>query len=329
MDVNQIIQLEKKYQEILWQIFDTTEVQNTMFELEKSMRSDFEIASKYIKSNISDILFERLCRYYIYRSDLLDIISPFHSPISSDIAFETNDAVIFLDQKTIDMKGNRGDKPYIFFNINQITFENINVYRGSAKFKNNEPFDDFEGVYFHNNLTLNTNQGMFKNKPILTFIIGLHIYPGTQDSTDYKIIDESFKDREMFLSCLPNYKVAKTYFNNQIITKFKTYEWVDTKNEYAKFPDHMPLSEPKENFKEFQFVINNGPNMKETTGNFVYYDDSLNSPLDPTSKTVWGKAKAKSDTLYALMNGKTPRIRKTFFSENKNEMWRLKTSYFD
>lgn len=327
MNADEVLFLEQKYQNLLWTIFNSEEFYKDLESMEKRMQIDYEIADNYFNSNISNILFERISKYHVYKSNLLNIICPYHSPISSDIAFETEDAVIFIDQKTFDMVDNRVDKPYILFNINQITFNNINVFSGSAEYEDGTLFRDFPGVFFPNNLTAATKNGMFENKPILTYIIGLHIYPGKPDSSYYKIVNQDFEDRELYLACLPHYKTAEKDYLNNVVTKFKFYDWVDTDSEYRRYPNHLPLENPGVNFKKFRWLIDNGDGTN-SPGKYYYYDDSRNSPLDESSKTVWGQVKRGNNNLFALISGSTPRIRKTLFSENEKEKWRLNTNYF-
>ena len=330
MDVNLIRNLEIKYHNLIWEIVGGNNFKDSLTEMQETMRRDHEeIAQNYFKTNVVEILFERITRYFIYRHNSINFKNPYHSPISSDIAFETDDAIIFIDCKTVDMndrpgKGNKIDYPVVVFNINQCTFKNINVYINSAEFEDGSSFDNFEGVVFPNNLTTNTKEGIFKNKPILTYILGLHYYPADPNPEDFSITDPSFEKRELYLVCLPHFHTAFTDFNNNLVTKFKFYDWVDTPGENEKYPNHIPISTPKPNFKKFRWIIDNGPGEDKSNGNYYFYDDSLMGPLG-TIGTVWNK---KGNKYEALINGKTPRIRKNLFTNNPHESWRISTNKF-
>ena len=129
MDVNLIRNLEIKYHNLIWEIVGGNNFKDSLTEMQETMRRDHEeIAQNYFKTNVVEILFERITRYFIYRHNSINFKNPYHSPISSDIAFETDDAIIFIDCKTVDMndrpgKGNKIDYPVVVFNINQCTFK--------------------------------------------------------------------------------------------------------------------------------------------------------------------------------------------------------------
>ena len=51
--------------------------------------------------------------------------------------------------------------------------------------------------------------------------------------------------------------MEKDYLNN-VVTKFKFYDWVDTDSEYRRYPNHLPLENPGVNFLKFRWLIDNG-----------------------------------------------------------------------
>ena len=330
MDVNKIRDLEQTYQKKIWSIVGSDKFRNALTNVENTMQNDIEIKKYYYKTNTTEILFERISRFFIYGSNSLNIINPFHSPISSDIAFETREAIIFIDCKTVDMnkaknKGSRIDRHSILFNINQVTFQNINVYKGSAEWEDKTPFDDFEGVPYPNHSTLLTKDGFFKRqKPILTFILTLHYYPDDPDPESFRITDGTFEERQLNLACIPNFITAKKDFDNNIVTSFKTYEWVDKKGEYEKYPKYKSLKKQQSHFKKFRFLIDKGSGKIEKGRSLYFYDSKKKAPLGNIN-CVWGKIDGK---YVALLHGKTARVRKTLFTENKNEQWRLNINHF-
>ena len=104
-----IISLEQKYMVQLTKLFQTKEFSKNLSELENYIQANYNfIKKRYSKKNKVDIAVERTCRFHVY-TKYKEIIKIYPSPISSDIAFETKDAIINIDSKTIDKHKNSGD----------------------------------------------------------------------------------------------------------------------------------------------------------------------------------------------------------------------------
>ena len=100
-------------------------------------KKDLNEVGKYIVDNYEKLHFmwgiknklklaaERLVRFHIWRNS--GLTSLYNTPLSSDVALITNDCVLNIDCKTIDLDGNANDKKYIQFEPNQANFENIKL----------------------------------------------------------------------------------------------------------------------------------------------------------------------------------------------------------
>ena len=76
MDVNLIRNLEIKYQNLIWEIVGGNHFKDSLTEMQETMRRDHEeIAQNYFKTNVVEILFERITRYFIYRHNSINFKS--------------------------------------------------------------------------------------------------------------------------------------------------------------------------------------------------------------------------------------------------------------
>ena len=195
-----IISLEQKYMVQLTKLFQTKEFSKNLSELENYIQANYNfIKKRYSKKNKVDIAVERTCRFHVY-TKYKEIIKIYPSPISSDIAFETKDAIINIDSKTIDKHKNSGDFKSFHFENNQSSFKQeplgkTNYYKG-LQIKTALPTID-----------------PATKKPLLNFVIRI-LYNDTHSTfTFYK--DANHKN--ISLTCLPNGELS-SLFKNQIIT---------------------------------------------------------------------------------------------------------------
>ena len=65
-------------------------------------------------------------RFYMYKT--IKAESVYHSSLSSDLAYYTNDALINIDAKSIDIESNSQDENKVTIEKNQISFQNKPVY---------------------------------------------------------------------------------------------------------------------------------------------------------------------------------------------------------
>ena len=120
-----VLDLEKKYFNILYQIFSQQSFNKELRSIMKNINKDWiKIHKIWDKENVVDLAVERHINYRVYNDPLLkdSIQSIYPSVISSDTAFITNDAVINIDSKTISIEGNKNDWPRQTVGCNHISY---------------------------------------------------------------------------------------------------------------------------------------------------------------------------------------------------------------
>jgi len=214
--IGKILDLEKKYFNILWELFKSKSFINDLEMIEREIKKKYSFLQKEweLKNKIK-VPAERLVRQHIYRnlSDIIKNIYP--SPISSDIAFITNDAVINIDIKTIDIIGNKNDIKTLQFENNQSSFKNKKL--DSNKDHNNS------GVVVE--CLLDTYyQCDNEELPILTYFLIIIYY---DDGKEFKLNDNDLET--IYLKCLPNGGIS-ILFDYDIVSNFKTYSYLEEKH---------------------------------------------------------------------------------------------------
>lgn len=259
-----ILDLEEKYFKLIETIFKTQEFILDLQEIEKNIKKNYAGLSMYwqVKNKIK-IPLERLLRYHIYK--YMNATGTYYSPLSSDIAFYTSDALINIDAKTTDLNGNGGDDISIIFDRNQITFKN--------KIRNVAP--PFLGVnYVPNMPPIDLARGL----PILTFFLRITY---TDDFKDFDI-------NTITLDCVPNGELSEL-FEYDLIKNFKTYEYITT--QFAKKleqPNLKPVKEKRLNWKELK-----------VGGGTYFYDDKVSNPFFKSEKVIWGKIGGYYKAMYS------------------------------
>jgi hypothetical protein len=213
-----ILDLEKKYQSLLWKIFSAKDFLNDLLFIESEIIRNYNyLTLNYEIKNKLKIPAERLARYYIYNSNLnqgLDIRNIFPSPISGDLAFITNDAVINIDIKTLDINGNKSDIGNLQFLPNQSSFEHNNV-GVHPDYKNS-------GIKVGGILPK-----MYNEMPVLTYFLTI-IYDDNPLENTFSISrNENYKT--VHLINLPN-GITSSLFDYELLNNFKTYNYFKSKN---------------------------------------------------------------------------------------------------
>lgn len=216
---NNILDLEKKYFEKLWELCTSDEFINDLEKIEKYISGKYDIlANTWDLKNKIKIPAERLLRYHIYTKLKTDIIGIYPSAISGDIGFVTNDAIISLDAKTIDMIGNKGDAKYLQFENNQSNFINKGLdydnrigYKGVNVDTYLPIYDEYNG----------------KKLPVLTYFLSINY---VDNKKTFKL-NRSLQSGTIVLKCLPNGEISEL-FDNDIVINFKTYTYYDKKDGY-------------------------------------------------------------------------------------------------
>jgi len=212
--IEKILDMEKKYINILWKVFTSPKFLEGLRMIEKEIVSQYEYLDKnYDIKNKLKIPAERLARYFIYNSDLnkdlFDIKGIFPSPISGDLAFFTEDATINIDVKTLDINGNRGDIGNLQYLPNQSSFDHKPV--------NPHPDHINSGIKLPSFLP-----ETYKDKPLLTYFLTI-IYEDNPQRNSFKISRDN-KYGTIHLTCLPSKKTS-VLFDYELIDNFKTYDY--------------------------------------------------------------------------------------------------------
>ena len=127
-----VLDLEKKYFDILHQIFSQKSFNDELKEIMKNINQDWRTIHKvWDKENVVDLAVERHINFRVYNDPLLKdrIKSIYPSVISSDTAFVTKHAVINIDSKTNNVRSNPADWKRQTVGCNQNSFDNqLNFY---------------------------------------------------------------------------------------------------------------------------------------------------------------------------------------------------------
>ena len=230
-DQIKVLDLEKKYFNILYQIFSqqsfSQELQAIMNNINKNW---IKIRKIWDKPNVVDLAVERHINYRIYNDPLLkdSIESIYPSVISSDTAFITNDAVINIDSKTISIGTNTDDWPRQTVGCNQISFDNKLNFKAPRKKINVpitsllEPYYDDKPVlsYFLSTLYF-TNE---KNETESWYLDTEHIKKPYHSSTvkDKTAVKEKFLKNIKF-ACMPHRSLSDL-FEYRIVDGVKSYK---------------------------------------------------------------------------------------------------------
>ena len=243
--IGSVLDLEKKYFNILWKLFTSAPFTNDLKIIEGEIQKQYTFLQKTwgIKNKLK-IPAERITRQYVYRnlSYLINHIYP--SPISSDIAFITKDAVINIDIKTLDRVSNSGDISNLQFENNQSSFNNKNLDVDS-RYPNS-------GVKVECLLPKEFVYGNEPAKPVLTFFFTI-VYQ--DDGFSFSLCRDTDL-QTIHLKCLPN-GFTSVLFDFDIVDNFKTYTYFEKKDGFVPVYLTDNANELDEKICEF---INNNPN---------------------------------------------------------------------
>lgn len=216
-EIKKIVDLEKKYQKLLWNIFSAAEFKTDLLEIEKDIQTNYSFLHEmYGPKNKLKIAAERLVRSHVIKSPVYRKF--WSSSISGDLAFETEDAIINIDIKTIDVIGNAGDTSSIQFQANQYSFINKPI----------------RGVVPSRALKIHD-----KDKPVLSYFITI-IYEDRLDKQSFYICRNS-QYETVHLVNLPNGYTSEVY-DYDLISNIKSYKY----NEEARFETPLEWSSQKE-----------------------------------------------------------------------------------
>lgn len=251
--IGKVLDLEKKYFDILWNLFTSPDFINDLKVIEKEIQKQYHfLQNTWELKNKLKVPAERLVRQYIYRnlSSIVKHIYP--SAVSSDIAFITDDAVINLDIKTLDKVGNKGDIYNLQFENNQSSFENSNL--------DVDPALPNSGVKVECLLPKEYSYDGSLPLPMLTYFFTI-VY---EDNTESFTLCRDSDLQTIHLKCLPNGFVS-VLFNYDLINNFKTYTYLERKHGTQFTPVFLTDNpeEVPEKVREFvrthsEFILING-----------------------------------------------------------------------
>ncbi len=246
--------------------------------------------SSWDKKNKVQLPCQRIINYIVMKK-LKEITGVYNSAISSDIAFETNDAIINIDSKTVSSTGNEGDFESLFFGPNQSSFKNKN-------YGVNE--DKYPGL--PSNFELPSIDILTK-KPVLTFFLMIK-YTDNDNKFEWYLHEDNPNIR---LICIPNGEISYL-FNNDIISNPKTYSYEKTENKNKKKVDKtLPLDHPFKNFINIQIFTKKG----------IYISDKKETWLETNLKGKGKIFKKAISTHSVRIDFKTLKIR----YDSKQNQW--------
>lgn len=313
----EVLDLEKKYFDILWSIFSSDNFKNDLIIIEENIQNNYLFLERTWKlKNKLKIPVERLARQYIYKELAKHIKGIYPSPVSSDIAFITEDAVVNLDVKTLDINGNKNDICYLQFENNQSTFENINldadpqIYNSGVRVECILPQE-----YVYKN----------DNKIMLTYFLVI-VY--NDDSKSFNLSNNNIYPT-IQLKCLPNGLIS-TLFDKDIVQNFKTYKYF--KKEDGFKPIFLTKDKNKVKDKIKSFVANNtGYVLIEGRTKLGVFSNSMIHPHYNKYGISFFPVNRKDKGFYleAVKHGNTIRVRnnilKERFDSNDNKWLGIKT----
>lgn len=322
-NIGRVLDLEKKYQSILWEIFTSPDFVSDLKHIEDYIKTNYiSIKDSWALKNILKTGAERVARYHIYFDLPLHhahVKGIYPSPISGDIGLILNDVVLSIDVKTLDTVGNRSDINYLQFLPNQSSFVNknldsdINIPKSGVKVDALLPF-----FYLHENI----------QKPILTYFLTI-IY--SDDGVNFSLCRNT-NYGTIHLCNLPNGDTSVLY-DFDLVTNFKTYDYFD-KNPYKPILliRNCDLTRANEAVIEYQ---RNHPNLELINGRskLGLYDPIAVNPRYHTKGVSWfpvsRKVRNSNPTSYdfylnAVKMGNTSRITKEILKDrfdSKDQHW--------
>tara|TARA_B100000575_G_C23128648_1_gene654295 strand:- start:1800 stop:2726 length:927 start_codon:yes stop_codon:yes gene_type:complete len=268
-----ILDLERDYFKELKRIFNLPLFSTDMNKMAAWMNSNLgHMQQVYTKTNKVDIATQRLINYSVMKN-LSNIIGVYASPISSDIAYETTNAIVLIDSKTNSEVGNANDFFDDFhYGPNQTSFDHHNYLKGTPL--------NFPGIPVDCNLP---TVDSISNKPILTFFLITNYYQKKN------VFHWSKTNPNIRLICVPNGKVSR-FFGHNIISNVKDYK-------YEKNPKNKSaLLKKNKNYKFSSNAIK-----FRTPQNIGYYE--------PSSNEIWLLVRRKKGDEYNKVV--TPNERRT------------------
>jgi len=304
-DYFKILDLEKKYMDAIWNFLTSRSFLNDLKNIEAYIQDHYtELDRNYQIKNKLQLAAERLLSFYIFKN--LNVTKVYPSPISSDSAFFTEDCLINIDSKTIDLEGNENDDRFIQISPHQISFNNIPLY------SHNIAGINFNGIKLVAGLPEKEPK---TNLPCLTYFMGI----------TYRDNGLDFKISHIKLSCVPNGIIVKEKFENNLILNFKTYRYLNINTARAigsQFVPRDPNNFDTTSRKIVHFCLSNGEIDSPTSD--AYIDTTINHPFGEENYVLWKKYDSAGK--YAVcLGGATARLSPetlTNREDSNNMIWK-------
>ena len=228
-----ILELEKKYFEILYKIFSANTFKIELNAIMQNINANWNVIhGLWGKANVVDLAVERHINFRVYNDPSLKghINAIYPSVISSDTAFVTHDAVINIDSKTNDVDGNKGDWIRQSVSCNQTSFDNKDYWSPQ------------KGVFVKPTTLL---QPFHDKKPVLSFFLSTLYHSDKVNKIETWYNDANHKVKpynknikkvenrtiskepwqtNIKFSCVPHHDLSPLY-DNEIISGVKTYKY--------------------------------------------------------------------------------------------------------
>jgi hypothetical protein len=252
-----ISNLEQFYYQDLLNEFKTDLTYNqSLLDIENWVQSNYQYFGAWKNANKVKLAVQRLIANFCYaRYQYFEKIYP--SPISSDIAFETKDAIINIDSKTVSQSGNSGDFESLFFSPNQASFK----HKGFGKALNTS--NSYPGMPIHFAIP---PLDPLTSKPIFTFFM---MYKYLDKNSKFSWYRNNNEPNVKFI-CIPNGDLSGLFNNDLGIKGAKTYNYKKIPNPHGgnEVFDRVPLTHnfPPNSFK-VKVATREGwyiPNLNET-----------------------------------------------------------------
>ena len=308
---NKILDLEKKYMEILDKVFTSKRFISDLKKIESDTQEYYDLlAEVWGKKNKIKEASERLVRHHLYTNFTgVDNFYPF--PISCDIAIETDDVILNVDVKTIDKIGNGTELTTTQFEHNQTSFINKPVLAAPP----------FPGFKVKSNLqTKDPRTG----KPVITYLIKI----GYSDDGHgfFRLVNENSKP-SIVLTCLPNGALSNL-FDDDLFSNFKEYTYYDS-HDGTYFKPRYITSKDEFNTLNINVKYNRIEQVTDIPENWSRISSDKVGYYDIEKKVLWYAIPKKEQNhwniyLYAVKYGNTARFNDYWLEhryDSKNKSW--------
>lgn len=215
IDEINISTLEEFYFNDLLKEFKGSSFTNSLKKLESYINNNYASLKAWAPKNKLALPLQRLIAYQMFKN-YKKTSGIYATPISSDVAFETKDAIINIDAKSVSKTGNYEDWKSLFLKPNQASFKHNNI--GRAVQKNYS----YPGMQCHFNLP---TKDIISGKPILSFFV-FALY---KDDSKKMTWEFAKGEPNIRFLCVPNGELSSLFNYDLGVNGAKTWVWEKTK----------------------------------------------------------------------------------------------------